>query len=137
FLGANGCRWIRPGPIGDFVPKLDIRNLSTKLIDKAKYRFRGNANAGSYSLDFIIAKIEWGTKVGLNTYFNEFLIPKTFFQTWYKDNSCNLSDSEIIAINDKLISEIKKRGLSFHVGGHGWNSVFFGNPEIEADHWGK
>ena len=143
FLEANGCRWIRPGPDGDFVPERQIDNLTVQLTDKAKYRFRGNNNSGAYSIDYIISKIEWGAKVGLNTYFNEFIMPKKFFQSWYSRDypsnkaSCPLSDTEVIAFNERLTKEIKRRGLLLHAAGHGWNGVFFGNPEVECDHWGN
>lgn len=137
FLEANGCRWIRPGPDGDYVPKKQINNLSLQLSDKAKYRFRGHANAGSYSIDYIISKIEWSAKLGLNTYFNEFLIPKQFFQLWYSRNNCPLTDTEVISFNERLVKEIKLRGLFLHSAGHGWNGLFFGNPEVECDHWGE
>lgn len=142
FLEANGCRWIRPGPDGDYVPDRQIGNLTLQLADKAKYRFRGNNNSGAYSIDYIISKIEWGAKVGLNTFFNEFIMPKTTYQTWYSRGfpsqkvSCPLTDTEVIAFNERLIKEIKRRGMLLHAAGHGWNGVFFGNPEVECDHWG-
>ena len=143
FLEASGCRWIRPGPDGDYVPSRSIDNLSVQLKDKAAYRFRGHNNSGAYSIDYIISKIEWGIKVGMNTYYNEFLIPKRFFEAWYNreypsnKEAAPRSDTEIIAYYDLLNREIKRRGMFLHAAGHGWNSLFFGNPLVETDHWGN
>ena len=83
FLESCGCRWIRPGPEGDYVPRRRVDNLSVQIKDKAAYRFRGNTNAGTYSIDYILAKIEWNAKVGLNTFYNEFLSPKKNYVNWY------------------------------------------------------
>ncbi|MBM3843923.1 MAG: hypothetical protein FJ397_11800 [Verrucomicrobia bacterium] len=41
FLEAAGCRWIRPGPDGDYVPRRRIDDLTVELADRAAYRFRG------------------------------------------------------------------------------------------------
>jgi hypothetical protein len=143
FLEANGCRWIRPGPDGDFVPSRRVDNLSVRLTDKATYRFRGHNNSGAYSIDYILSKIEWGAKVGLNTYYNEFLVPKKFFQSWYgrdyptRRQPAPRTDTEIVAYHQLLNREVKRRGLLLHAAGHGWNAKFFGNPEVECDHWGE
>lgn len=143
FLEANGCRWIRPGPDGDYVPTRRIDNLSVRLKDKAVYRFRGHNNSGAYSIEYIVSKIEWGAKVGLNTYYNEFLIPKKFFQSWYNRDYPSLrdpeprTDAEIVAYNQLLNREVKRRGWFLHAAGHGWNAKFFGTPETACDHWGE
>jgi hypothetical protein len=143
FLEASGCRWIRPGPDGDYVPSRSIDNLSVQLKDKAAYRFRGHNNSGAYSIDYIISKVEWDMKVGLNTYYDEFLVPKKFYQSWYNREYPTAkvpsprTDKEIIAYQELLRREIKRRDMLLHAAGHGWNSLFFGNPEAECDHWGN
>lgn len=143
FLEYAGCRWIRPGPNGDYVPLRRIDNLSLNLKDKAVYRFRGNNNSGTYSIDYIISKIEWNTKLGLNTFYNEHIIPKSSYLNWYTKNYPSAkspeqrTDTEIIAYNELLKQEIKRRGLLLHAAGHGWNARFFGNPEIECDRDGN
>ncbi len=143
FLEASGCQWIRPGPDGDYVPLRRVHNLSVQLTDKATYRFRGHKNSDAYNLDYIISKIEWSAKVGLNTYYNEFLIPKKFFQSWYnreyptQKEPAPRTDTEIIAYYELLNREVKRRGMLLHAAGHGWNSLFFGNPLVESDHWGN
>ena len=125
FLEASGCRWIRPGPDGDYVPSRGVDNLSVQLKEKATHRFRGHNNSGAYSIEYIISKIEWGMKVGLNTYYNEFLIPKKFFQSWYNreyhsgKEPAPRTDTEIISYHELLNREIKRRGMFLHAAGHG------------------
>ncbi len=143
FLEAAGCRWIRPGPDGDYVPSRRVDNLSVQLADRATYRFRGHNNSGSYSIDYIVSKIEWGAKVGLNTFYNEFFIPQKSYQSWYgreypsRKPPAPRTDTEITAYHQLLNREVKRRGLLLHAVGHGWNARFFGSPEVECHHWGE
>ncbi len=142
FFESCGCRWIRPGPEGDYVPRRRVDNLSVQIKDKAAYRFRGNTNAGTYSIDYILSKIEWNAKVGLNTFYNEFLIPKKNYVNWYSRKYPSQkapeprSDAEILAYHELLNREVKRRGMLLQAGGHGFNARFLGNPEIECDHEG-
>lgn len=143
FLEASGCRWLRPGPDGDYVPSRRIDNISVQINDKARYRFRGHNNSGSYGIDYILSKIEWGAKVGLNTFYNEFFIPQKSYQSWYGREypspkaPAPRTDAEITAYHQLLNREVKRRGLLLHAVGHGWNARLFGCPEIESHHWGK
>lgn len=142
FLEACGCRWIRPGPDGDYVPSRRIDGISVQLSDRAAYRFRGNNNCGSYSLDHVLAKIAWAPKVGLNTFFGEFFLPRFLFNDWYGRNYPShkapelRSDGEICAYQELVAREVKRRGMLYHAVGHGWTGKFFGNPETECDHFG-
>ncbi len=143
FLEASGCRWIRPGHGGDYVPSRRIDNLSVRLSDKAMYRFRGDSPDGAYSLDHVLEKIEWSSKVGLNTYYAEFFIPRYNYNDYYSrknypslKNPEQRTDSEIIAYHGLAKREAKRRGMLIHAVGHGWTGKFFGNPEIECDHRG-
>lgn len=141
FLEACGCRWIRPGKNGDYVPSKPVDDLTVKLSEKAAYRFRGNNNAGAYSLDQILDKIEWMPKVGLNTFFSEFFLPQGMYRNYYERRYPSLrkpetrSDNELWAYHEKSIREIKRRGLCFHDVGHGWTGVVVGAPESQSDHW--
>ncbi len=143
FLEACGCRWIRPGKDGDYVPARSVGNLSVRLADKAAYRFRGNNNCGTYSLDQILDKIAWAPKVGLNTFFSEFLLPRFLYNRYYNRSYPSLktpelrSDEEIRAYHELTIREIKRRGLWYHAAGHGWTGLVVGGPESESDHESK
>jgi hypothetical protein len=143
FLEASGCRWLGPGKDGDYVPRRPVENLTVRLADKAAYRFRGNNNAGSYSLDQILEKIEWAPKVGLNTFFSEFFLPRMMYDGYYSRKYPSLrkpeprSDAEIRAYHELTIREIKRRGLWYHAVGHGWPALVMAGPESEADHASK
>ena len=132
FLEANGCRWLRPGKDGEIVPSREIRDLAGHISDKAFYRFRGNNNCCTYSLENVLDKIDWTPKVGLNTFFNEFSLPKHLYSRWYEHEWNNLkrpeprSDDELRAYHEKSIQEIKRRGLIYHAYGHGWSGAALG-----------
>lgn len=140
FLEASGCRWLRPGKDGDYVPSRTVHDLTVKLTDKATYRFRGNNNCGTYSLDHLLDAIEWAPKVGLNTFFNEFFLPRMMFNRYHGRSYPSLrpaetrTDAEIWAYHEKSIREIKRRGLLYHAAGHGWTGLVVGAPEAESDH---
>lgn len=143
FLESCGCQWIRPGPDGDYVPRRRIDDLSVKLADRAAYRFRGHNNTGTYSLDYILQKIEWSAKVGMNTFFNEWFIPRMNFDRWYSRRYPSAqppaprSDAELGAYSELLKHEVKRRGMILQAVGHGWNALFMGNPEAQCDHDGR
>jgi hypothetical protein len=143
FLEAAGCRWIRPGPDGDYVPRRRIDDLTVELADRAAYRFRGHNNTGTYSLEYILQKIEWSSKVGLNTFFNEWFIPRMNFDRWYSRRYPSAqppaprSDAELGAYSELLKREVKRRGMILQAVGHGWNALFMGNPEAQCDHDGR
>lgn len=142
FLEAGGCRWIRPGEGGDYIPLRRIDNLKLTLSETAENRFRGYTPDGAYSLDHLLEHIEWAPKVGLNTYYFEFFIPRYLFNDYYARNYPSLknpekrTNSEITAYHEMAKREVKRRDMMIHTVGHGWTGRFFVNPEIECDHRG-
>lgn len=143
FLEVCGCRWLRPGKNGDYVPLRPVYHLTARLAEKAAYRFRGNNNCGTYSLDQILDKIAWAPKVGLNTFFSEFLLPRFLYNHYYERKYPSLrppeprSNEEIRAYHELTIREIKRRGMWYHAAGHGWTGLVVGGPESESDHESK
>ncbi len=143
FLEECGCRWIRPGKDGDYVPSRCVHDLSSQVSDRAFYRFRGNNNCGAYSLDQMLDKIAWAPKVGLNTFFNEFFLPRGIYNQYYGreypslKNSEPRCDEEIRAYHEMSVREIKRRGMHYHAVGHGWTTLALGLPESESDHWAR
>ncbi len=139
FLEGNGCRWIRPGADGDFVPISDVFRLECHLCDKAHSRFRGINNCGANSLEHVLDKIEWAPKLGLNIFFNEMLLPKMLFDLWYGHEYPSLIEAEYRSVaelqsyNRQVIESIKKRGLFYHTGGHGWAAELFGISVAESN----
>ena len=139
FLESTGCRWLRPGKDGEIVPTRPVHDLTVQLADRPHYRFRGNNNCGTYGVEDILAQIEWAPKVGLNTWFNEFTLPKRLYNRWYAHSSNPLktpeprSDEEILAYHEKTVEEIKRRGLNYHACGHGWTGAALGLTDSQAN----
>ena len=140
FLEENGCRWLRPRRDGDFVPNRSVNDLSGNVKEMAFYRFRGNSNCGTFTVDDVLDRVAWSPKVGLNTFLQEFMLPRrnynNYFQRPYPSlaEPQNLTDDEIRAYHELMIKEIKRRGLSYHAVGHGWTGAVAGAPESESDH---
>lgn len=78
----------------------------------------------------------------MNTFYLEFFYPKYPLNDYYNREYNSLknpeprTNAEIIAYHDLMVQEAKRRGMMYHAVGHGWNAVFFGNPEVESDHKG-
>lgn len=140
FLEACGCRWVRPGKDGDYVPTRSVDKLTVRFSDRAAYRFRGGNNCGCFSLDQILDRIAWAPKVGQNMFFSEFFLPRVCYNNHHDRRYPSRlpkeprSDEEIRACHELTIREIKRRGMLYHAIGHGWTSVVLGLPESESDH---
>lgn len=133
-LKEAGCAWVRPGQDGEIIPKHCVDELSVVLQEKADCRHRGICIEGAVSYEHVFDMIDWMPKVSLNAYFNQFNNPVTFYNRWY-EHRCNpfldgesLSSTEIAALRDQTVVEIKKRGLLYHTAGHGWTCEPFGLP---------
>ena len=70
FLREAGCRWIRPGADGEYIPKKSLENLLVTINEKATYRHRGVCIEGATSFDHVMRMINWLPKIGMNGYFN-------------------------------------------------------------------
>jgi hypothetical protein len=137
FLEENGCRWVRPGPDGDLVPRQSVEQLSARLSEQPTSRYRGHSNCGG-SVDSIVEKIAWMPKVGLNTFYEEFFPPRTRTRFYARKYPTLLppedhSAIQLAAFGEKEMGEIKKRGLIFQAVGHGWTGAFFGLFSVESD----
>ena len=134
FLKEAGCSWVRPGKDGEVIPSRSVDDLIVHIREKASYRHRGICIEGSVSYEHVSDMIDWMPKVCFNAYFNQFNNPVTFYNRWYEHRSNPLRDgealtsTEIAALRDQSVSEMKKRGLLYHVAGHGWTCEPFGIP---------
>ncbi len=137
FLSDVGCTWVRPGIDGEFMPKLGIEDLHTKVAEKPSYRHRGICIEGANSYENIRDIIDWAPKVGFNSYFFQFREAFTFFDRYYShiNNPTKQPESftverarEYVAMAAK---ELEKRGLIHHAVGHGWTCEPFGIPGLE------
>jgi hypothetical protein len=136
-----GARWVRPGPRGELLPKLDgLPSEPLELTGAASYRHRGVCIEGAPSLEHALAMVDWMAKRRMNSFFLQFRNSGTFWQRWYThpDNPYfgqaeALSDADVEAFDEKVIAEVKRRGLLLHRVGHGWTAAALGLPH---DGWG-
>jgi hypothetical protein len=74
----------------------------------------------------------------MNSYFNQFRVPFTFFDRWYTHRNnpelepVPVSADEVAGMVEDHIGEIKKRGMLYHAVGHSWTCEPFG---IEGNGW--
>ena len=140
YLKALGCRFLRQGGEGDYVPQTDIYAFDCELSEKPALRFRGYCIEGAVSLRNMLDNIDWAAKNGVNSYFIEFSLPWAFFERYYTHRLNPLRESEGLTIGQvevfhaRMISEIKKRGMLLHSMGHGWTCEALG---IDAFDWEK
>ena len=125
FFRQNGCRWLMPGRDGEYIPVKDI--VPVKYRHKPTLRNRGWGNEGSYYQQSILDLIEFTPKVGMNTVYIQFPIPKVFYDRYYRhiNNQENEISEEVTTEQVRqwtcqCAHEITKRGLCYVTGGHGW-----------------
>ncbi|MFC5404375.1 DUF4838 domain-containing protein [Cohnella soli] len=140
YLQELGCRWVRPGTSGEFVPRVDYKIRPVKVDEKANCRFRGICLEGAVSFDNVFDMIDWLPKVGFNGYFIQFREAYVFFERWYhhlrhptKQTSGKIHPKTTLSFVESLAAEIKKRGLVYHAVGHGWTSTALGVPSLSWD----
>lgn len=140
YLKKLGCKWIRPGKDGEFVPKCDCKKFDVELFEKASYNYRGICMGGSTSLENLIEEADWAAKVGYNRIFMELVDHSIFFKNWYNHRNNPFKESENITKErideyyNIVASEIQKRDLVFQRAGHGFMCEPFG---IRVEDWGK
>ena len=139
YLEGLGCRWVRPGPEGEFIPAAQPAKASFTLDDVPSYRHRGVCIEGAVSLENMLENIDWAPKVGLNSYMLEFMVPYTFFDRWYRHLENPYKEPEPLTVamvedfKTQMEREIVRRGLAYHAAGHGWTCEPFGIPGLSWD----
>ncbi len=131
YLTELGCRWVRPGADGEFIPQIaDLPPVH--LEETPSYRHRGICIEGAVSYEHVRDTIDWLPKVGFNGYFTQFREAHEFFDRWYSHTNNPLIEGRHITTDDareflaQAVVEIKKRGLVYHGVGHGWTCEPFG-----------
>lgn len=125
-LKAAGCMWVRPGVLGEYIPKKAMSCHSLTYYKKADYAFRGECIEGAPSFENLCDTIEFLPKINANLFMLEQIIPFNYISRWY-DRKINtkvtpqpLSFEEISAMIPELEKRIKKCGLQLHSLGHGY-----------------
>lgn len=133
YLTELGCRWVRPGPDGEYVPRLESLP-DVKISETPSYRHRGICIEGAVSEEHVRDIIDWSAKVGFNAYFTQFREAHTFFDAWYSHSNNPFLKGEHISVEEArahtaaVVAEIKKRDMLYHAVGHGWTCEPFGMP---------
>ena len=128
YCTSAGCRFIRPGEDGDYVPHMDILNHSFSYRKKADYPFRGQAIEGAVSYEHVRDTIYWLPKIGMNMYMIEGVVPYSYMHKWYGHvGNTHLRQKGQKTDYDMLLNyvslmekDIKKTGMQLHSLGHDW-----------------
>jgi hypothetical protein len=133
YLMELGCRWVRPGVDGEFIPRQPAA-VSLHLHERPAYRHRAVCIEGAVSLENVLDMVDWLPKVGLSGYFMQFREGFTFFDRWYRHENNPLKTPEPFTLEQarefthQIVGELEKRGLIYHAVGHGWTTEAFGIP---------
>lgn len=139
FMYELGCKYLYPSAQGEIVPtrKLTESDLNIFVNEKPSYRYRAIALEAAVGYEHVRNIIEWLPKVGMNAYYIPFYSQMSFFQRLYNEDPAfgfaPIKEEDIILLRGDLENEVRKRGLEYHVGGHGWHCEPFG---IHAPDWG-
>lgn len=133
YLTEIGCRWVRPGPDGEFIPKLEsLPDVSLREV--ASYRHRGICSEGSMGIEHIKSLVDWMPKVGFNCYFSQFRESYFFWDRWHgkKDDPAIggniMPRKDAVEYTRRTVEELKKRDMLWHAVGHGWTCEAVGIP---------
>jgi hypothetical protein len=138
FLHTLGCRWVRPGAEGEFLPRVDLSSASVSLRETASLRHRVICIEGAVSLENVVDIIDWAPKVGFSGYFMQFPDGYAFFDRWYSHVGHPHAVTEPFstgaarAFTIRIEEEIRRRSLDYHAIGHGWHARAIG---IDVSHW--
>ena len=145
FCYSAGCRYIRPGENGDYIPSVDLYAHSFKYRKKADKLFRGECCEGAISYEDMRDTVYWLPKIGMNMYLIEGLVPYTYMHKWYGHvyNTKLRIPGQITEYEslEKYITmlerDVKRTGIQLHTLGHAWMFEALGihhtDPAREAD----
>ncbi len=129
FLKCQGCRFLRPGKDGEYIPMVDqVKDVSETCY--AHTRHRGTTDGGCHSdalgAEGMLAYIDWLPKVMMNTFFIELPDYYEDMKARYQHTENPYREAQNFTYEqyqtyDKWIAEeTQKRGLLRHGAGHGW-----------------
>jgi len=132
FLKAAGCRFIRPGNDGDYVPKRDVSDLKVSIRVKADRRYRTDCIEGTVSYEALRDYVYWLPKLGFNGYMLQGTSPYLWYDRYYSHHGNKyktpepLTNEEADIITSKIEQDIKRCGLALHSVGHDYMAPAFG-----------
>lgn len=141
YLRALGCRWVRPGADGEYLPAVNLSSTAVHLVETPSYRHRALDLAGALSREWLLEVVDWCPKVGLSGVFLEYDTCQGVCNLWYSHRMNPLKSPEPFTpeqaetIRQELMAAVRQRDLIYHSKGHGWvyealglTSAEFKNP---------
>ena len=132
YLRCGGCRWVRPGEEGEYIPKADVSKISFKFRKVADYPFRGQASEGAIGFEHMRDTMLWLPKVDMNLFMLEQIVPYNYMNRWYRHTANTKLPHDDIPYEKyceyclEIEKTIKKCGLQLHALGHGAITEPFG-----------
>lgn len=128
YCESLGCRYLRPGPDGDYIPKADVENHEFVYRKKADYPIRCEIVEGCVSYEHCRDTAYYLPKIGMNAYMIEGYVPYTYMHKWYGHigntrlrQKGQVTDYDMLDEYMSLLKrDIKKTGLQLHTLGHAW-----------------
>ncbi len=126
YCKSAGCRFIRPGDNGEYIPYCDLTAHSFIYRKKADQPFRGTCCEGAISYEHMRDTVYWMPKVGMNMYMIEGIVPYSYMNRWYAHKANRVLTGEDVDYDelgrsiDLLEQDMMKTGIQFHAVGHGW-----------------
>lgn len=128
YCASAGCRFLRPGPDGDYVPKADLLSHSYKYRKKADYPFRCEIIEGAVSYEHCRDTVYYLPKIGMNSYMIEGVVPYSYMHKWYghiantklRRKGQRTSYEMLEDYVTLLEKDIKRAGLLLQTLGHAW-----------------
>lgn len=125
YFKSAGCRWTRPGNLGEYIPKKDMSTHRFVFRKLADHPFRGQAIEGAVSYEHLRDTVYWLPKVDMNLFQIEHVVPYNYMSRWYTHVANTKLPHDDIPYEDyckyieALELDIKKCGLQLHALGHG------------------
>lgn len=132
YLKSAGCRWVRPGPLGEYIPEVDMASHAYRERHLADYPFRGECGEGACSFEHLYDTVVWLPKQNMNLFMIQQIVPYNFLHRWYRHIDNTRMPHDDIPYEDyvqgckKLEMLVKKCGLQLHILGHGALTEPFG-----------
>ncbi len=128
FFYELGCRFVRPGKAGEILVKRQVEECSVRKSYAPKNRYRGVCSEGAISEENITDMVEWLPKIGMNSYFMQFVDGHLFFEKWYAHKGSSVlppeeySTAQSAKHFSNAVKKIKECGLIYQAVGHGWTT---------------
>ncbi len=128
FFYELGCRFVRPGPDGEKLVRKSLDQATVYASYRPQNRYRGICSEGAISEENVTDMIEWLPKVGMNSYFLQFVDGHLFFEKWYLHKESSVLSPEEYSVEESekhyaaAVEAAKLRGLILQLVGHGWTT---------------